>query len=139
MAPPKKEDKLTLAVVIYQPREGNFMHWAFHVYDVKTEIYRLYEVVGDSGEFEARTVDVEPSLSTRFRKSIDLGTVNQTEFGQLESIIGSVPVDNETTEWNCQDYVIEIMDKLELEYFLDVEDEDYREAKAEVKEKFGPM
>jgi len=51
-----------------------------------------------------------------------------------------VPVDNETVEWDCQDYyVLEILNKLENEFVLDADDEDYRNAKKDFKRKRGPI
>ena len=46
---------------------------------------------------------------------------------------------NDVCHWNCQDYVIEILDHLEDECIVDGEDESYIKAKKEVKKHFGPL
>lgn len=51
----------------------------------------------------------------------------------------SIPVDNETSEWDCQDYVLEILDRLQEDYVLDEDDEDYQEARKELWSKRGPI
>ncbi|KAI9655413.1 MAG: hypothetical protein M1829_000649 [Trizodia sp. TS-e1964] len=52
----------------------------------------------------------------------------------------SAEVDNETLDWNCQDYVLESLDKLSEECILDEDDEDYVEGVKKAKEKyFGPL
>jgi hypothetical protein len=48
-------------------------------------------------------------------------------------------VDNETTEWDCQDYVLEILDNLEEEFVLDSDDEDYIDARQTLKDKRGAI
>jgi hypothetical protein len=47
-------------------------------------------------------------------------------------------VDNETTERNYQDYVIEIIDALVAEGIMD-ESEEYEEARVELNNLFGPV
>ena len=50
-----------------------------------------------------------------------------------------LPVDNETTEWNYQDYVIEAIDMLYNECVIDEDDEDYKKGrKRAVTEYLGP-
>lgn len=49
----------------------------------------------------------------------------------------SVVLDNETVEWDCQDYVLEVLKKLEDEFVLDGEDEEYCEARKDLKKKRG--
>lgn len=51
----------------------------------------------------------------------------------------TVPVDNETVEWDCQDYVLDILDNLEEEFILDCDDEDYRAAREILREKRGAI
>lgn len=51
----------------------------------------------------------------------------------------TVSVDNETVEWDCQDYVLDILDNLEDEFILDRDDEDYRDAREILREKRGAI
>lgn len=43
------------------------------------------------------------------------------------------------TEWDCQDYVLEILDNLEEEFVLDRDDEDYIEARQILMDKRGAI
>jgi hypothetical protein len=47
-------------------------------------------------------------------------------------------VDNETTEWNCQDYVLESLGDLVDEYIIG-DDEDYQDGIREARKYFGPL
>lgn len=42
-------------------------------------------------------------------------------------------------EWDCQDYVLEILDELKDELILDEDDEDYLAARTILKEKSVPI
>lgn len=57
----------------------------------------------------------------------------------MKDAANSIPVDNETSEWDCQDYVLEILDRLQEDYVLDEDDEDYQEARKELWSKRGPI
>lgn len=58
---------------------------------------------------------------------------------RIKEIASSQHVDNETTEWDCQDYLLELLEKLEDEYILDGDDEEYCEAKKELKKRRGAI
>lgn len=48
-------------------------------------------------------------------------------------------IDNETTEWNCQDYVLEALDMLYDECVIDEDDKNYKKGTKKAKEKYyGP-
>lgn len=63
----------------------------------------------------------------------------QSDPERVRNAAQSVPVDNETTEWDCQDYVLEILDNLEEEFVLDSDDEDYIDARQTLKDKRGAI
>lgn len=51
----------------------------------------------------------------------------------------TVVVDNEMFEWDCQEYVLDMLDRLEEEYVLDCDDEDYRDAREILRDRRGAM
>lgn len=51
----------------------------------------------------------------------NIDTVNQ--------VAATVMVDNETVEWDCQEYVLDMLDALEEEFVLDRDDENYQWAR----------
>ena len=53
----------------------------------------------------------------------------------IKKVIAGTEVDNETLEWDCQDYVLEILDNLEVECLIDDDDETYKKQKAKPKSK----
>lgn len=47
------------------------------------------------------------------RRLTHLTSLNPADISSIDEIVRSVPVDNETVHWNCQDYVMEILGGLE--------------------------
>ncbi|KGO69517.1 hypothetical protein PITC_014070 [Penicillium italicum] len=68
-----------------------------------------------------------------------VGAVSKTDVERIKNVASTILVDNETLEWDCQDYVLEILDKLEDDYVLEGDDEDYREARSVLKGKRGAI
>ena len=65
-----------------------------------------------------------------------------TRKGNVEIVkqtAGTVPVDNETVEWDCQGYVLDILDNLADEFILDPGDEDYRDSREILEGKRGAI
>lgn len=50
-----------------------------------------------------------------------------------------MPVENETVEWDCQNYVLEILDVLEDEFILESDNEEYHEATEILRGKRGAV
>ncbi|KXG52958.1 uncharacterized protein PGRI_000080 [Penicillium griseofulvum] len=104
-----------LYVVFYRPRYGNYHHWALYVDD--EDVPMIFEVIGQHPNFMRNVVKAKAEKSKSFLGKEYVGTV----------------------EWDCQDYVLEILDKLEDEFVLEEDDEDYREARRVLKEKKGAI
>ena len=112
-----------LYVVFYRPRYGNYQHWALYVDD--EDVPMIFEVIGQHPNFKRNVVKAKAEKSKSF-----LGK---------ENVASTILVDNETVEWDCQDYVLEILDKLEDDFVLEEDDEDYREARSILKGKRGAI
>jgi hypothetical protein len=84
-------------------------------------------------------VNAEPETSGSFTGKLFVGTISDSDIQRVKDTAKSVPVDNETVEWDCQDYVLEMLDQLQEDYVLDEEDEDYQEARKELRSKRGAI
>jgi hypothetical protein len=82
-------------------------------------------------------LEVRPENSARFLEAVYIGEVQDQGFKEFEKIIKAANVDNETVEWDCQDYVLEILDTLEEECVLDGDDRVYQKQKEVLKNKRG--
>ncbi|KAJ5727399.1 hypothetical protein N7493_005219 [Penicillium malachiteum] len=115
---------IPLSVAIYE--NPGILHWSLFIEaendDAKTKIHvlgarrRYFPVI--SPRSDARNSD---SL-------IELLPLCQVEEGKIEiikNIAYDTPIRNDLDDWSCQDYVLNIVDRLEEALILNPEDKDY--------------
>ncbi|THZ71404.1 hypothetical protein D6C85_05313 [Aureobasidium pullulans] len=118
-----------LFIAIYKPLGGNYYHWALHL---QTPHPLIFETSHETPETSSRR--------DRLVESIHVGDINTVDVEQLKEKINIQHVDNETVEWNCQDYVLEALESLVEECIVDGDDEVYVDGVERAKEKYyGPM
>jgi hypothetical protein len=125
-----------LYAAFFSPRYGNFTHWALYLDD--EDIPMVFEVTGQHPDFQRNVIQAKAEEDPTFLGKEYIGLVNQADIEEIKDAATAVHVDNETVEWDCQDYVLEILDKLVDDFILDEDDEDYREARMILREKRGP-
>ena len=125
-----------LYAVFYRPRYGNYDHWALYL-KVGRDDHHIFQVLGEHPNFVKNTARTQPQRSRSFRDAIFLADLNAGDIEQLMDVVKRTPVDNEVSGWDCQEYVLDILQELESECIVDEVDEEYKEAKAEVKGRRG--
>lgn len=124
-------------IAVYRPRNGNYHHWALYV---KSTPSRIFEVTGSHPDFMRNVVESKPESTNRHVESIEVGDVSEGDMCEFNSIMRRVEVDNDTVDWNCQDYVLEALEALAEECVLDEDDENYGKGIRKAKRKyFGPQ
>ena len=102
-----------LYFVFYRSPDDNYQLWGLYLDDVEP---LSLEVTSQHSIFEPNMVKKRAERSTVGdvcrRYTADVETVKQ--------VVKTVPVDNETVWWDCLDYVLGILDKLEDEYIWTV-------------------
>lgn len=127
----------SLYVVFCRPHYGNFQHWALQLESDESSI--IFEVLGQHPEFERSVSYADAEDCEGFIRKLYVGVLGDSDIQRVRNAVESVPVDNETSEWDCQDYVLEILDRLEEDYVLEEDDEDYQAAREELKSKRGAI
>ncbi|PGH31121.1 hypothetical protein GX50_06098 [[Emmonsia] crescens] len=130
-------DSPKLHVVFYRPRYGNFQHWALYLDADDQDV--IFEVTGSHPVFQPNVVHSRPERSKNFVGKIFVAVISKTDIQRVYDVVSATPVDNDTVEWDCQKYVLDILDELEDEFILEEDDEEYREAREELKEKRGAI
>lgn len=126
-----------LFVADFKPLQGNYLHWALYHQDGQDDT--LYEVVNETPNFTKNTAKEKPEATNRLREKLFISTILARDVPRFEDIVDNATVDNETTHWNCQDYVLEIIEVLASECIVDEEEESYLEAVRYLKEQNGAM
>lgn len=104
---------LELYGAVYEPRSGNYYHWAFVIKDPATRPpWHIFEVIQDEYDnYHPNYLQRDPTSTRRCHEPITyLGKMHPN---WLETIVGRVQgirVPGEVAQWNCQDYVMEIWD-----------------------------
>lgn len=131
---------LRLAVIIYRPLYGNFHHWALESYSVDSGTHRLFQADGEPNQLkkETRIVPDPQTSDQNFIKRIIVGEIQRRECATMIGAIDEVEVQNHVSEWDCQDYVLEMLDKLEEEYLFN-DDENYPVIKEKLKSMRGSI
>lgn len=123
-----------LNVVMYRPRHGNYEHWALYL-DNGGE-HTIYEVIDEHPRFKKNIVKGRPQNSNRYLRSYQVGTIGADDISAFRSEVQKAKVDNATVHWNCQDYVVELVEALVNECIID--EEDYEKVKSKIHGHFGP-
>ncbi|CAG7941665.1 unnamed protein product [Penicillium nalgiovense] len=126
-----------LSVVFYRLRYGNFLHWALHI--EKGEEHHIIDVDGEHAQFKRNTFMENPKESDTFLRQFFVAVLGEDDVERVKSAAQTVPVDNETIEWDCQDYVLEILDKPQEGLVLDKDDEDYMDVREILMEERGSV
>jgi hypothetical protein len=101
--------------------------------------HTIYEVTGETPSFKANVVQSRPESTTRHKRNIFIVEIAPTDLNSFREAVAAVPIDNETVDWDCQDYVLEVLDHLEEELVIDGNDGEYIAAKEEGKSHYGPL
>ncbi|RAH64864.1 uncharacterized protein BO66DRAFT_230278 [Aspergillus aculeatinus CBS 121060] len=126
-----------LAVAIFHPRYGNFQHWALHLHSDTDD--HLFEVDGEHPGFTKVTSHVHPRNIPMYIQSIRVSDIGNVDIPTIQAVVDAALVDNETLEWDCQDYVLELLEGFECEAVIDDDDPDYLEAIEILRSKRGPI
>lgn len=100
-----------ITVVFFKLIEGNFDHWALWLDG--PSVSKLFQVAGDYGEMESQVLDEDPRDNSRLYQCITVGEINPDDQTAMEARIKTVPAQNDVALWDCQDYVLDILDALE--------------------------
>lgn len=114
-----------------------FKHWGVLIEKPKAAESILLQVMGSDGRFryEPETGDVRDSTTRTLVELVYLCDVDVTEISSIETVASRVTVHSEIRGWNCQDYVLDLLDALENEGIVYKEDAGYKSQKSLVRGK----
>lgn len=125
-----------LYVAMFHPKADNHEHWALYLADDEDTVY---EVIGEFPKLKPNVTFTEPEFTTGHKRNIFVYEINSVDISEFENVISAVKSDCFSSYWNSQDYVIEVLEKLEAAGVINEDDETYIRAKKQVKKHFGPL
>ncbi|KAL4902354.1 hypothetical protein BDW74DRAFT_180859 [Aspergillus multicolor] len=72
----------------------------------------IFEVTGEHPSFARNEINDAPESDADFLNKLFVGVVGDDDVQRVTDALESVTVDNEAVEWDFQDYVLEILDRL---------------------------
>jgi len=70
---------------------------------------------------------------------IFMDSISPKDIATVQRVAETTAVDNETVEWDCQEYVLDMLETLEKECVVDEDDGYYKTAKTGLKERRGAI
>jgi hypothetical protein len=104
---------------------GVYKHWALFIDQAEAEA-TLLNVRGSDGRFRYETEKRDVRYDESLVELVYLCDVDVAKANTIRNIARTIPVHNDISGWNCQDYVLDLLDELEERKVIDGEDELYR-------------
>ena len=70
----------------------------------------IFEVTGAHPNFKRNVVKADPRNSQSFVRMIFMNIFSSGDVATVQSVARSTKVDNETVEWDCQEYVLDMLE-----------------------------
>lgn len=125
---------VSIYVAIYNDG-GVYKHWGLFIDEPQEADKMLLHVKGSDGRFRYEPEARDARRSASLVELVYLCGVNVTKISAIKSAASKVIVHNEVRGWNCQDYVLDLLDALEKEAIVSNQDAGYRNQKILVRGK----
>lgn len=129
---------LDLRVAISKPIWSEYYHWSLDVFKEDEETHWVVEALGEPYSFTASSDDYNPKSLPRSWRNIHVVRLNDVEIEDIQEVVETVSVRNDLSDWNCQSYVIDILDALEVAKVVNVTP-DYEDIKTALLTMVGPV
>lgn len=114
---------------------GAYKHWRLHIEGPSERENIIYQIMGSSTRYRFETRQENCRQAEDLIEMIFLCDVDVGEIGTIEKLARAAVIHNEAPGYNCQDYVLELLDALEERRVVDGEEEGYRRSKKIVRGK----
>ncbi|OAX80546.1 hypothetical protein ACJ72_05117 [Emergomyces africanus] len=123
-----------LNVAIYND-SGVYKHWLLFI-DGPTHAEKfILQAMGSSGHYRFEMENLDAHKLLNLSEMIHLCDVDTSDINTITEVARTATIHNEFPGYNCQDYVLELLDGLEEKNIIDASNENYRKSKEVVKGK----
>ena len=102
-----------ITVVMYRAENDEPCHWAIWIKDANAKSIILQVGRNKDGYCVEEPILRDPLLLKRIKHAVYCGAITSGEQDLALSIIQNHPVDNESATWNCQAWIMEVLEGME--------------------------
>ncbi|KAJ6086130.1 hypothetical protein N7486_010411 [Penicillium sp. IBT 16267x] len=106
--------------------DGAFKQWGLFIDEENQQNKTVLQVKGSDGRFRYEPETKDARNSPDLIDLIYMCNVDVTKANDIKKIASGLAVLNDISGWNCQDYVLDLMEALEEKGVLDGRDGAYR-------------
>lgn len=110
-----------------------FKHWSLFIEGEQDADKFLLHAVGSKGRFRFEERNANARQSHSISDVFQLCDVDTSLVGRVKEIARAVPIRNNVEVWNCQDYVLDLLELLEEANVVPRENARYQTRKKELK------
>ena len=123
-----------LYVAIYDD-EGVYKHWGLFISGPTDADLTILQIMGSSTNYRFEMGTSDPRKSDTLSELIYLYDVPLSKITAIKEAAKTAPIHNEAKGYNCQDYVLDLLEDLERKGIIDGDDMNYRKQKGIVESK----
>lgn len=123
-----------LHVAIYNDG-GVYKHWSLFINGPTDAEQTILHIIGSSTRYRFQMRNSDSRKSASLSELIYLCDVSASKIDVIKEAAEKAPIHNQYPGYNCQDYVLELLDDLEAKRIIDGKEANYKKKKEVVKSK----
>ena len=121
--------------VAFHHDEGVYKHWGLFMDGPTNTDKIVLQIMGSSTNYRFDPITSDPRESDTLEELIHLCDVPVSKINAIKDTARNAPIHNEYPGYNCQDYILELLDDLEAKRIIDGKDVSYKKKKGVVQNK----
>lgn len=114
---------------------GIYKHWSLFIDGPSASDKTIFQAMGSSGRYRFETENSNPRLWETLAELFYVCDVDESDTIAVKNTAKQVPIRDESPSWNCQDYVLDLLDALEEGRVIEGEDAGYQRRKSDLRRK----
>nr|POE61838.1 hypothetical protein CFP56_73142 [Quercus suber] len=119
-----------LSVAVYDNDGSVFKHWTLFYDGPSDEEKFIFNIMGSSTRYRYEKRQSDARASATLLELVTICRVDVSKLSIIEDLAQTAEIHNEAPGYNCQDYVLELLDALENNDVINGQDKKYRKSRA---------
>lgn len=126
--------KAKISVGIYKGG-GVYKHWRLFVEGSEEDDHLILHIIGSSQRFRFEMRAPDANDSSTLLEMVPLCEIPADKVERLVKVAQNQEIHNDIPAFNCQDWILDLLETLERKTIIDGKDEDYKENRQRLKGK----